>query len=130
MSGLTSRSGLISYVRPGLRARLLQGVCPAYLQHHPRKSYIIAYIISVPYWVDREALVAIAREAKLLSVTTGIPHEVDHIIPLSHPRVCGLTVPWNLQILTQRENGKKGNRWSDTHCEQLLLFTDPIPAVC
>lgn len=65
---------------------------------------------ATPPWVDRNELFKFYEKAALLTIETGITHEVDHIYPLDHPLCCGLHVPWNLQILTKLQNRKKGNR--------------------
>jgi 5-methylcytosine-specific restriction endonuclease McrA len=44
-------------------------------------------------------------KCKLISESTGIPHQVDHIIPVAKG---GLHHPDNLQILTRFENLSKG----------------------
>jgi hypothetical protein len=40
--------------------------------------------------------------------------ELDHIIPLNHPEVCGLHNTWNFQWLTKEENTKKSNSFDGT----------------
>ncbi len=54
------------------------------------------------YWLARD-----------LKVTTGQEYHVDHIIPLKGKVVCGLHVPWNLQILPFDLNIKKGNKLNE-----------------
>jgi 5-methylcytosine-specific restriction endonuclease McrA len=39
---------------------------------------------------------------------------VDHIIPLQGEDVCGLHVPWNMEVITQEQNLKKSNKLIDT----------------
>jgi hypothetical protein len=55
--------------------------------------------------------------ASKLTKETGIPHEVDHIIPLQGENVSGLHVPWNLQILSRSLNIRKGNRMLDENSD-------------
>lgn len=46
---------------------------------------------------------------------------VDHIVPVSHPLVSGLTVSWNLQILLHVENMAKGN-YCNLDLESIHLY--------
>lgn len=45
------------------------------------------------------------EDARRLTKETGIKHHVDHIIPLAKG---GPHLPWNLQVLTETENLRKG----------------------
>jgi hypothetical protein len=66
---------------------------------------------ATPPWLNDEhkaEITATYKEMRRLRNETGIEHHVDHIIPLRGKDVCGLHVPWNLQILTADENYKKG----------------------
>lgn len=68
---------------------------------------------ATPPWLTTEMKVEIQRIynlARSLSKRLGTPHEVDHIIPLKSDVVCGLHVPWNLQVLSREENRSKANK--------------------
>lgn len=68
---------------------------------------------AMPKWLTpqhKEQIRALYLAARRLTKDTGIKHVVDHIVPLRSELVCGLHVPWNLQILTHIENCSKSNR--------------------
>jgi len=56
---------------------------------------------------DQQKINEIYCKAKQLTEETGIPHEVDHIIPISKG---GKHHEDNLQILTAIENRKKSTK--------------------
>ena len=60
---------------------------------------------STPVWVCMKEIRIIYQHARSVGLT------VDHIVPLKHPLVCGLHVPWNLQLLSHEENSRKTNKF-------------------
>jgi hypothetical protein len=101
-----------AFYKSSLRPGLIQGVEPFWLRRHPRRTYIRAVILSTPSWADAEAIQRIHEWKRFLTITTGIEHVADHIIPLNHPDVCGLTVPCNLKVMTRAQNARKSNHWN------------------
>lgn len=61
--------------------------------------------LATPKWVNFEELYRIYNECP-----KGM--HVDHIIPLSSDKVCGLHVPWNLQYVTPEYNSNKRNKFN------------------
>lgn len=77
-----------------------------------RKRRAIMLRLATPKWAN---MVKIARIHKLradISKRTGIPHDVDHEIPLQGVRVCGLNNEFNLRVITASENRSKSNKYS------------------
>lgn len=71
-------------------------------------------MLATPKWANRGAMLALYREARRIERDTGVPHQVDHIVPLLSPYVCGLHCEHNMMVLPRTENLTKGNRvWPD-----------------
>lgn len=71
-----------------------------------KKSRTPPWLTSDDLWMIEQAYDIAALRTKML----GIEHHVDHIIPLQGKSVSGLHVPWNLQVITARENRMKSNQ--------------------
>lgn len=110
---------VICYFRPGSKRRAMQGDVPAWITNNARAPYILACVLSYPPWVDRVELEALRAEAQRMSTLTGELHVLDHIVPVTNDRVCGLGVPWNFQVVHWLYNARKGNTWCP---EQMDLF--------
>lgn len=69
---------------------------------------------ATPAWADLATMQLFYDLADLLTVETGEPYEVDHIVPLRSDIVCGLHNQFNLAVLPRADNRSKGNRhWPD-----------------
>lgn len=71
---------------------------------------------ATPSWASSRMIDLFYFYARWLTAQTGVPHHVDHIVPLRSKWVCGLHVEFNLQILTGVENVRKNNSfrpWQD-----------------
>jgi hypothetical protein len=69
-----------------------------------------AKIKATPPWLTETQLNEIKEfyvAAKELSSLIGEDVHVDHIVPLQGDNVCGLHVPWNLQLLLAEDNLRK-----------------------
>lgn len=72
-----------------------------------------AKLRATPPWLTPTQLsqiTSIYSVATLIQKLTKQLIHVDHIIPLQGKEVCGLHVPWNLQLLPASKNCSKGNR--------------------
>lgn len=63
-----------------------------------------------PRWADVDAIASIYAECARITRVSGVPHEVDHIIPLLGRGVCGLHVEANLRIVPRHVNRRKSNK--------------------
>ena len=77
-------------------------------------------IMATPKWASSEEIKKIYDFAKVLSLSTGISHHVDHVYPLKHKLFCGLHVEWNLRAIPAEENLRKHN-FAPTNRKSLIF---------
>jgi hypothetical protein len=71
----------------------------------------------LPNWITKEHLNQMEQiyyHAETIQKRSGIRMAVDHIVPLKNKKVCGLHVPWNLQIMDFSANCAKHNKITDS----------------
>lgn len=75
-----------------------------------------AKLKATPRWLTEEHIKQMNQFYFFRGMVSGVvgkDYHVDHIVPLQGKNVCGLHVPWNLQILPAKENLSKGNSYND-----------------
>lgn len=82
-------------------------------------NWIVARIRATVLWADFDEIRKVYKEAARLTLETGVEHHVDHIVPLTHPRVSGLHVHFNLRPIPAGPNMSKSNNWCP---EQMDMF--------
>lgn len=78
------------------------------------KTYQCRKTKATPSWLTKKHLEEIAYYYTLSSeafILTGEKYHVDHIVPLKGKNICGLHVPWNLQVIPKSDNLRKGNKF-------------------
>jgi len=79
-------------------------------------AYHASKLSATPKWLtleDHKDIKAMYLLAKKFEGLCGIKYHVDHIVPLKGENVCGLHVPWNLQLLPASINISKSNKHVD-----------------
>lgn len=92
--------------------RYQQANKPKYLEAFFRRK--AAKLKASPPWLSQEHLNEISYIYSLRQEVNSLSdyeYEVDHIVPLQGKSVCGLHVPWNLQLLPREVNRAKSNNF-------------------
>lgn len=65
--------------------------------------------LATPTWANKAIIRAFYKTARDISLSTGVKHHVDHVIPLQHELVCGLHCETNMRIISATDNLTKRN---------------------
>ena len=93
----------------------------SFKKHYQKnKAYYIAKeakkralkLLATTIWGQDGVLNFYLKTKELELLNPGIKYHVDHVVPLVGKNVCGLHNEFNLQILTEIENKRKGNVWN------------------
>ncbi len=88
-----------------------RGLCNAsWMKYHASKKNATPASLTEEQNDDIKAMYVLAKKFEKLC---NISYHVDHIVPLAGKDVCGLHVPWNLQLLPASVNMSKGNRHNE-----------------
>ncbi len=73
--------------------------------------------VAKPKWLSAKQMKAIHeiyRDMRTRNRLAGkIEYHVDHVVPLNGETVCGLHVPWNLEVVKAKDNIAKSNTYTD-----------------
>lgn len=87
-------------------------------------AYRAASRSATPSWLtkeDRKHMRDLYNLREQLTNKTGTLHHVDHVIPLNGLSVCGLHVPWNLQVIPSTQNSQKSNQLDHELLQELYF---------
>ena len=75
-----------------------------------RRVLMMGY--ACPGWANMSKLKQVYIERDKITQSTGVPHHVDHIVPICGDKVCGLHNEFNVRVITKAENLKKSNKFT------------------
>lgn len=87
------------------------------LNRNYRRSvlYYRKLYLAWPDWCAEHPGFKAVKDEWRLRKLAGEDVHIDHVIPICSDIVCGLHVPWNLEVITVTENLRKSNRWWPDH---------------